>query len=1096
MIRFLHNIQYILLIIAFLLISNFAIAQIYVGAWNPIRYPNTGTCGWAFQDDGAAGTSTDPYASIEKALTTAIANGTTNQTINILPDAYIQNWDYDSTLTEIRDNCDGHDLDYTPTITSALNGLQIIGSTQGCLSMFEALGTSNSLSFASISGANNITISNVYFKGYSQAFSIDNSTNITFNNCVFEACNYGVTSLDGLLINSSTSNTSVTFNNCKFVDNSKNTNTNALTIKSSSSTASVFTTTNFSGCEFVCNQKDNSGGSVMITGRTISTATPTTVNFTGGVFANNKTTSAAGKGGALYIGNNSKVTIDGTYFLNNICQTTGASAANDGGGAISIVSDNIGLTASARTDVSITNALFYGNSVTGTAAGGAISLIGASGHTNTNRPKLTITNSIFEKNKSAASGGAIYTSYGELNVLNSTFKRDTALTGGAICVKQTTSVFTLANDSFVNNNATTGKDIQSDADFTITNAVTSAANIAGPGTYNWKLIDNFNRTTNNTVANGWTETESAGSTGNRISVGHATISGASNQLVMNTGATIGREWCYRSQPTEIIYAGLTDNTGKILWAFNMKQIRSTVGGFDAGSYGIAYILGCTNSDITLGNGYAVLLGNNTGSATTNRTPRLVKFTGGLDANVNITDLIAGVALTNAYDYLSIKVEYNPITDEWKLYQESNASAYPRTDPRLTSTQVGSTTVDATYVTSSNSLVNTGFLFNHSNGSAGTNYSFFDELYVQFSNGIGSGSTLTYIDGSSLIGSYNCSGGYCAAAVAANCLSNSLSDFVCTAANATGSISGVAFYDTNGNGIYDESQPLDSIYIILYDDNNNVIGRYTTKASGTYSFTGLPSGTYKVAFTKLSYLQGQTLQNQGTGNTDSDIDNTYYSMDVTINTSLTNTISDDNTSAALHFQNVSAGFVTSSTLPLELISFTYEVDNCKDISFKWITLSEFNVSHFELLKSENNGAFNIMETILATGNNNSSANIYSLGVIQDSKQVFYKLRIVDIDGSYTYSPIIAVHNYCVNNGNLELKIFPNPTTSYLKLKFNEFLNEDISITILDVLGMQLQHHVFISSDGNISINTNDLPTGNYIVEVKTSEKIFYNKLEKN
>jgi len=114
------------------LLPNVICAQIFVGAWNPIKYPNTGTCGWSFQDNGAAGTSTDPYASIEKALTTVVTNGTTNQVINILPDAYIQNWDYDSTITEVRDNCDGHDLDYAPTITSALNGLQILGSTSGC----------------------------------------------------------------------------------------------------------------------------------------------------------------------------------------------------------------------------------------------------------------------------------------------------------------------------------------------------------------------------------------------------------------------------------------------------------------------------------------------------------------------------------------------------------------------------------------------------------------------------------------------------------------------------------------------------------------------------------------------------------------------------------------------------------------------------------------------------------------------------------------------------------------------------------------------------------------------------------------------------
>ena len=76
-------------LIPFLFVTqwSFTQAQIYVGAWNPIRYPNSGFCGWAFQDDNAAGTSSDPYASIEKALTTAINNNTPNQIIYILPDA-------------------------------------------------------------------------------------------------------------------------------------------------------------------------------------------------------------------------------------------------------------------------------------------------------------------------------------------------------------------------------------------------------------------------------------------------------------------------------------------------------------------------------------------------------------------------------------------------------------------------------------------------------------------------------------------------------------------------------------------------------------------------------------------------------------------------------------------------------------------------------------------------------------------------------------------------------------------------------------------------------------------------------------------------
>lgn len=1037
-------------------------AQIYVGAWNPIRYPNTGTCGWSFQDNGAAGTATDPYASIEKAMNTVVANGTTNQTIYFLPDAYIQNWDYDSTVTEVRDNCDGHDLDYMPTITSALNGLQLLGSTQGCLTMLEALGTSNSLQFINISGADNITISNIYFKGYSQAVSINNSTNVTFTNCIFESCNYGITALDAILINSTTSNTSVTFNNCKFIDNNKNTSTNAVTIRSSSTTASIFTTVNFSGCEFVCNSKDNAGGSVQIVGRTISTATPTTVNFTGGVFANNVVTSSAGRGGAISIGNNSKVDINGTYFFNNIVNTSGVSSPNDGGGAIHIFSDNTGLTTAARTDVSITNALFYGNRSTSVGNGGAISLIGASGHTNTNRPKLTITNTIFEKNKSGGSGGAIFTNYGELNVSNSTFKRDTAVTGGAIAVSQTTSVFTLANDSFVSNSATTGIDVYTDVDFAnSTNYFSSVSNIAGIPYPPFPAIDLFNRANSATVGNGWTQ-----------------VSGTSS--ILNNHLRLGNTndaWVSRTPSSYSTI--LTNGTDSISWAFNFYSpaITATRKGY--------FVIACNNSDFNAAtaNGYAVVFST--------AGVKLVRFTGGV--KVANTILINGSALA-ASQTASVKVVYNPITDTWRLFDRITAGDVLGTsDPRTGVTLRGSV-VNTTYTNVD--LPNLGSFWTPAGGTFSSTVADFDDIYQSVGAGIGTGSTLTYIDGSGLVGSYSCTNGYCAAAVAATCLSNSLSNFICTAANATGSISGIAFYDSNGDGIFNEALPLDSIYIILYDGNNNVIGRYTTDGTGAYSFNGLPSGTYKVAFTKLEYFYGQTLQNQGSGTLDSDIDNTYVSMLVTINTSLTNTENADNAVSALHHQNVSAGFLTNNVLPLDLIGFNGEINNCNEVKLTWKTASEMNVSHFEILKSENGNEFNSNEKISSKGNYQTSLNTYSSEFIQNNNLVYYKLKMIDLDNSFKYSPIITIKNNCVSNKDLDVQIYPNPTTSTLIIHFSDVINESININVYNTIGAVVYSSETKSNNSNILLNTTQFPNGTYFVHLKTNEKVFVKKIEKN
>jgi hypothetical protein len=1060
--KYLHAFLPGFILSVFILMSDALFGQIYVGAWNPIRYPNTGVCGWAFQDNGAAGTVSDPYASIEHALKVAELNGTANQTIYLLPDAYVQRYDYDSIPALDRDNCDGHDLDYSPTVGSALSGLQIIGSSSGCLTFLDAIGTSNALSFLNLSGTSNITISDIYFKGYSQAVSINNSSNVTFINCVFEGCNYGVTALDAILINSTASNTSVTFSGCKFIDNNYNTTTNAINIQSNSLTPGVFTAVTFEDCEFVCNQKDNGGGSVFINGRTISDATPTTVNFTGGVFANNKATSSAGRGGALYIGNNCKVNIDGTSFFNNSCLTSGVSSPNDGGGAIYIFSNNTDLDAAARTDVSITNALFYGNKTTGVTNGGAIALIGVSGHTNANRPRLTVTNSIFDRNRTstAAKGGAIFTSYGELAVSNSTFRRDTSGTGGAIAVENATSVFTLATDSFISNAATTGADVFTDVDFAnSTNYFSSINNVAGIPFPPFPAIDRFNRVNNATVGNGWTQVSGSSSVLNN----HLRLGNTNDAWVSRTPA---------GYP-----ATLTNGTDSVSWAFNYYSAATT-----ASRKGY-FVLACSNSNFNAAtaNGYAVVFST--------AGVKLISFTGGVKAANSI--LINGSALAGGQT-ASVKVVYNPLNDSWRLFDKITSGDALGTDPRTGVTHRG--TVTNTAYTNVN-LNNHGSFWTPAGGTFSSTIADFDEIYQSVGAGIGTGSGIPFIDAATLVSSYDCNNGYCAAQVAATCLSNQLSDFICTRSDATGSISGIAFSDVNGNGLSDENVFLDDIYIILYDAGNNVIARHTTNTGGTYTFSGLPSGTYKVAFTPKPTLPLSTLQHINPGNLDSDIDNTFFSMSVIINTSLSNTVSGDEAIAALHHQNVSAGFTWLNLLPLELVSFKAGVRNCNEVDLNWETLSEFNVAYFEILKGEDVNAMSPAGEVMAAGNNGSAVNAYQYRLLQNNKVMYYRLKIVDHDMSYAFSPILSVYNNCITGTDLDLTVYPNPTSGFMELKFNIDPDDKVTVSVLNLLGNNILENKYKNTKETISLDLQNLPAGNYVLLVKAKNKVIFKKIEK-
>ncbi len=143
------------------------------------------------------------------------------------------------------------------------------------------------------------------------------------------------------------------------------------------------------------------------------------------------------------------------------------------------------------------------------------------------------------------------------------------------------------------------------------------------------------------------------------------------------------------------------------WRFNMRSsILPT--GFNTSQFGVAVALAATSTNLNTANGYAVVFGRNGSNVI-----ELVSFNSGLDANTNLTSIIAsganplGAAGT---DFGSIRVTFNPLTNNWQLFvRDDGASGF--TDPYTgTISQVGSTTANSTFV---GSTVNqTGFYFGY------------------------------------------------------------------------------------------------------------------------------------------------------------------------------------------------------------------------------------------------------------------------------------------------------------------------------------------------------------------------------------------------
>ncbi|MBS1518734.1 MAG: endonuclease [Bacteroidetes bacterium] len=234
------------------------------------------------------------------------------------------------------------------------------------------------------------------------------------------------------------------------------------------------------------------------------------------------------------------------------------------------------------------------------------------------------------------------------------------------------------------------------------------------------LLDDFNRSNSNYLgitslpfSAQWQETETVSPTSIVLSSGRN----------KSASTTVGREFAYVDMSGVQGYPSQYSGSNNILeWAINLRQSRTDPSGFDNNNYGTAFILGKSSSDLTTGNGYAVVLGQS-GSID---AIRLAKFSNGINLNSKFTNVISSGDYAN--QYLSIRVTFNPTGKIWSLYADDAAGGFVQSDPRNTSSLLGSA-ADSTYTSMNLNYV--GTLWNHATGA--NDSCIFDDVYIPYSS---------------------------------------------------------------------------------------------------------------------------------------------------------------------------------------------------------------------------------------------------------------------------------------------------------------------------------------------------------------------------
>lgn len=173
------------------------------------------------------------------------------------------------------------------------------------------------------------------------------------------------------------------------------------------------------------------------------------------------------------------------------------------------------------------------------------------------------------------------------------------------------------------------------------------------------------------------------------------------------------------------------------------------------------------------------------------------------------------------------------------------------------------------------------------------------------------------------------------------------------------------------------------------------------------------------------------------------------------------------------------------LPVTFSSFS--VNNIEDVNLvKWITESQENNKYFELERSTDGRNF---ETInKQNGTNGAGTQQYSFADETFTPGInYYRLKMIEIDGVYSYSRIIKVMNGSRSSGDLH--ITPNPVVKEFTLSAYFPERGPVMIRIIDVSGKVVKQISDSVDKGYITMQVyqlDKLKQGTYFVEIKQKD----------
>jgi hypothetical protein len=174
----------------------------------------------------------------------------------------------------------------------------------------------------------------------------------------------------------------------------------------------------------------------------------------------------------------------------------------------------------------------------------------------------------------------------------------------------------------------------------------------------------------------------------------------------------------------------------------------------------------------------------------------------------------------------------------------------------------------------------------------------------------------------------------------------------------------------------------------------------------------------------------------------------------------------------HFEDL-ADFI----IPVELCSFTAALLNNNSVQLKWITATSLNNYGFEIERASSmTTPLQRWEKIGFVEGIGTCTSAHEFGYTDitehNSPIIKYRLKVIDMDGSYTYSDVVEVETVPIK---FELaQNYPNPFNPSTRISWQSPVSSHQTLKVYDVLGNEV-----------VTLIDEFKPAGSYEVEFNTN-----------